>query len=77
VLLLKGGFADPAKKYALFHPTEFWQDVWRRAGEVFANNPTFAYVVPVFIWLLTVFVVHLFGRKRDAVAATDTTPPKP
>jgi len=70
VLLLKGGFADPAKKYALFHPTAFWQDVWRRAGEVFADNPTFAYVVPVFIWLAVVFLVHLFERKRASSPTT-------
>lgn len=74
VLLLKGGFADPAKKYALFHPTEFWQDVWRRAGEVFADNPTFAYVVPVFIWLTTVFAVHLVGRGPTVEVAEVPSP---
>lgn len=59
IMLLKNGFADPVKKYHLFNPSPFWQDMWRRLDEVFADNPTFAYVAPMFFWL--VVVVGLFG----------------
>jgi len=71
VMLLKTGFADPAKKYNLFSPSVFWQDVLRRLDEVFADNPTFAYVVPVFIWLGVVFVVHLVKTRRKPQPAIE------
>lgn len=77
VLLLKGGFADPAKKYALFQPSPFWRDVWRRAGEVFADNPTFAFVVPVFIWLTVVILVQWFRREGTHRALAVETPQPP
>jgi len=71
IIVLKNGFADPVKKYRLFTPSPFWQDMWRRLDEVFADNPTFAYVAPVFIWL--VVVVGLFGWSawRNKPAATE------
>jgi hypothetical protein len=74
IMLLKMGFADPSKKYRIFNPSPFWQDLWRRLDEVFADNPTFAYVVPVFLWLLIVFLLSLF-RRRTVAAKPYAEPP--
>lgn len=77
VLLLKGGFADATHRCRVIEPSPFWQDALSKLDEVVADNPTFTFVASVFIWLAAVFVAHLFGRKRDAVATPDTTTPNP
>lgn len=70
VMLLKAGFADAAHRCHLFEPSPFWKDSLHGLEEVVADNPTFNFVAPVFIWLAVVFVVHLFGRKRAAELTT-------
>ena len=51
VFLLNSGYAAD-KPYALFHPGAFWSDVLDRAKTVLADNPTFSYLVSVFLWLI-------------------------
>ncbi len=64
VLVVNNGFAA-AKQYALFHPGPFWKDVLRRADEVLADNPTFSYVVPVFLWVLILFGLEMWKGRRE------------
>jgi len=69
-LLLNAGFADPAKKYALFHPGGLTADIIARTRVILADNPTFSYVVAVFIWVLVLFLLQCWyewrpGRSRD------------
>lgn len=64
VMLLKAGFADPAHRARIFQPSDSWKDVLRGLDEVIADNPTFNFVAPVFIWLVAVFFAHLFGRRK-------------
>jgi len=75
ILLLKTGFADPIKEFHLFGSSPFWQDLWRRLDEVFADNPTFPYVAGVFIWLLV--TVGICGwsvwRSKPAAAEAEAT----
>ncbi len=63
ILLLHTGFADPVKKYRLFTPSPRFGEILTSLDKVFADDPTFAFVAPVFIWLLVVFVVHLVGPR--------------
>lgn len=63
VLLLHHGFAAE-KKYALFDPGPIVRGALKRADEVLADNPTFAFIAPVCIWLLVMFVFARRDRKR-------------
>lgn len=69
-LLLRAGFADPQKQYALFHPGALMQDLIHRGGVILADNPTFAYIVAVFVWIAAFFLVQLWyewvDKRRDA-----------
>jgi len=64
VLLLDAGFADPAKKYALFHPGAFMADVINRARIIGADDPTFAYVLAVFVWVFVLFLIQCWYEWR-------------
>lgn len=59
-LLLHHGYAAAGKNYALFEPGSLVSGGLRRADEVLADNPTFAFVAPVCIWL---FVILVFARR--------------
>ena len=60
VLLLHHGYAAAGKRYALFEPGSLFSSGLRRADEILADNPTFAFVAPVGIWL---FVILVFARR--------------
>lgn len=76
VLLLDAGFADPTKKYAIWRPGTFMADVVDRLRVVLADNPTFAYVVAVFVWIFVLFCVQAWydwrpdRKKSEKNAAT-------
>ncbi len=63
-LLLDAGFADPSKKYALFEPGRFMADIIDRADLILADNPTFSYVVAVFVWVLVLFLIQCWYEWR-------------
>lgn len=63
-LLLDAGFADPSKKYALFEPGWFMADIIDRADLILADNPTFSYVVAVFVWVLVLFLIQCWYEWR-------------
>lgn len=63
-LLLHHGYAAAGKKYALFEPGSLFSGGLRRADEVLADNPTFAFVAPVCIWLLVILVFARRDRKQ-------------
>jgi len=73
LLLLKNGFADPAKPYHVFSPGERWWAILRGADEVICDDPTFSFVAPVFLWLVAVFAVQCVGR-RSATGALSADP---
>jgi len=64
-LLLDTGFADPDKAYALLHPGGFMRDLIERAGVILADNPTFAYIVAVFVWIVALFLLQLWYEWRE------------
>lgn len=68
VLLLHNGFAAMEKPYALFRPGPFVRGVLARANEVLADNPTFAYVGTVCVWLIILFGFGMLDRRRAARA---------
>ncbi len=72
VLLLDAGFADPTKKYAIWHPGPFMTDVVNRARVVLADNPTFAYVVAVFVWIFVLFCVQAWYDWRPDRKKSET-----
>ncbi len=47
--------------------------ILRGADEVICDDPTFSFVAPVFLWLVAVFVVQLFGRRAasEGLASED------
>lgn len=57
-LVLNQALADPSKSYALFRPGNFMRDLIGRADTILADNPTFAYVAPVFVWLLSLLLIE-------------------
>lgn len=68
VELLVGGLADPAKKYALFHPGEYWFGMLKRMDEVLVQNPAVPFLMAAAIWLFVVFLgssTALFGRQDE------------
>ena len=71
VLVVNNGFAAD-KPYALFHPGRFAIDLLHRLDEVMTDNPTFSYLVPVFLWLVVWMGLELWsslGRNRPAADA--------
>lgn len=64
-MLIHSGFGAPGKAYALFKPGLFWQGTLARIDEVLADNPTFAYVAPVCLWMLILFGFQLWSTWRD------------
>ncbi len=72
VVILKNGFAAE-KRFALFHPSEFWWDVLSRADLVLADNPTIAYLSAVFPWILALLVVSLYPLIHARVFAKRRT----
>ncbi len=78
LMLLKNGFADPAKSYRVFTPGESWFKVLRGADEVICDDPTFSFIAPVFIWLLVIFAVRFAGRLiGPRPTKSETSPPRP
>jgi len=74
VLVLHAGFAVPGKAYALFQPGPFLQDMLKRADVVLADNPTFSYLVPVFLWIAILFVFQVKdGRTKRSEIAVDAS----
>ena len=75
IVILKNGFAAE-KRFALFHPSEFWWDLLTRADLVLADNPTIAYLLAIFPWILALLLVSVYpsfharvfakGRRRGA-----------
>lgn len=63
-LVLNQGFAVAEKPYALFQPGRFVKWMLASASEVLADNPSFAYVAPVCIWLIVLFSFAMFDRRR-------------
>ena len=63
-LVLNKGFAVAEKPYALFQPGRFAKWVLASSNEVLADNPSFAYVAPVCIWLIVLFGFAMFDRLR-------------
>lgn len=63
-LMLHTGFANSEKAYALFRPGAFVSDAIARINTVFADNPTFAYVAPVFLWLMVLLGFEVWSTVR-------------
>lgn len=72
-LLLHHGYAAAGKKYALFEPGSLVSGALRRADEVLADNPTFAFVAPVCIWLFVLLIFARRDRIRPAFAELEKT----
>ena len=72
-LLLDAGFADASKKYALFRPGEFMADIIGRARVILADNPTFSYVIAVFVWVFVLFLVQCWYEWRPGRSKDDQT----
>jgi hypothetical protein len=51
------------------------RDLIERAGVILADNPTFAYIVAVFVWIVTLFLLQCWYEwresRREDKAATD------
>ena len=73
--LLHHGYAAVGKKYALFEPGTFGRSTLKRADEVLADNPTFAYVAPVCIWLFVMLVFARRDRRRIGLGPTGKARP--
>jgi len=71
-LMLHTGFADADKAYALFRPGPFAADVIARCHTVLADNPTFAYVAPVFLWLIVLLGFEIWASLRHRWRETAT-----
>jgi len=63
VMLAAQGFGVESKAYSLFAPSKFWHDILSRADNVFADNPTFSYIVPIIIWAFVLGLLNLAGRR--------------
>ena len=70
-LVAHSGFAAPGKAYALFDPGPLARSVLARVDEVLADNPTFAYVAPVLLWMLILLSLEVWAtwRGRRTVAS--------
>lgn len=68
IYVMKVGFADAEKKYAIYEPGPFWNDLLRRADNVLVQDPTFNYIVPVFVWLVIVLGMAFWTRYRERAA---------
>jgi hypothetical protein len=73
VILLKNGFADPMQRCHVIAPGAFGQRLLKGLDEVVADNPTFNFVAPVFIWLGVIVVGRWITRRR---AGPPLTPAK-
>ncbi len=75
LMVAERGFADVNEKYRLFTPGPFWTRVLNGAREVFCDDPTFHYVIPVILWAFTLVVVgSVFSffearRKRAGISS--------
>ena len=51
-------------------PGNFMRDLIERAGVILADNPTFAYIVAVFVWIVSLFLIQLYyewvDKRREA-----------
>ncbi len=72
-VVLFHGFAEAGQRYALFHPGSFFKSVWERADDVLADNPTFAYVAPVCLWLAILLGFAFWDRRRAGQAGEKRT----
>lgn len=75
VLVTNNGFAAPGKRYALFHPGPLVSSLLTRADEVLADNPTFAYVAPVCLWLLILLGFRAWQRRSVPPSGGRTAQP--
>ncbi len=64
----KVGFADTSKQYHIYEFGDFRMDVLRRTSNVLVDDPTFNYIVPVVIWLITVLAISIWKRRQERVA---------
>jgi len=72
VLILNGGFADGAKRYALFRPGPFMTNVLDRVDVVLCDDPTFSYLVSGVLWVLVLIGFEIwtsFRARRAKVPA--------
>jgi len=63
LFLLVRAYAIP-KAYALFHPSDFWFGMVKRAQEVVHENPTASWVFPVLIWFVVALLMGAFSAFR-------------
>lgn len=73
ILSLKNGFADASKGFALFNPGPWMNDLLRRLDIILTDNPTFAYLASVFLWLMTLFFIEQWFalRKKPSLLSGD------
>lgn len=71
-LLLDTGFAEPTKPFAVWRPGPIMSDVINRADVILADNPTFAYVVAVFVWILVLVCVQAWYEWRPGSKKEET-----
>ena len=75
LMVASRGFADVNEKFRLFTPSTLWTQVLNGAREVFCDNPTFHYVIPVVLWgFLLVIVGSLstfYEQRRRRLADGD------
>lgn len=53
--VIAGGFGVAGKPFQLIHVSEFWQSALARAKDVFVDNPTTSFVVPILIFFIVAF----------------------
>lgn len=65
LFLLHGGFGQPDKKYRLVELSPTLQSWIGRLNEVFMENPSVSYIVPIFVWLFTAFLIHTWCARSE------------
>lgn len=69
VFLLKGGFADSAKRFRLFECSEFWFGKLKSIDEILNDDPGTNFIAPLIIWFAVLLGLDLGRFVREKLAA--------